>query len=231
MRMDDVGDDPQAAEETTDDVDLLPLLEAAGFQRVTLVRAWANEKTSNVSTLLRSSDATTFGEAERKGSLRETWLRTILEDGTLVETRLAGRGWLQVLLGPLRLHHPRAGYHFAQVAEVESLWPVHQERVGRIAAAREADLPRHDGLPLYRQLTDQATRVTMVQWQGMVVLTILPIIALAAFSLATGHEVTAPMLYGAIGAGALLGRFVGRQLMTLLPFPRPGRPPGEATPG
>jgi hypothetical protein len=223
MQLDDVGHDPEATAESIDDVEILARLEAQGFERITLVRAWAGARESNVSTLLKSPDGAAFGESERKGSLRETWLRSMLQDGTIVETRLRRSGWMQVLMGPLRIHHPRAHYHLAQTAEVEQLWPTHSALVERIALERRSSAVPCQDLQTYRDLTARALRVSMVQWQGMMLLCIVPVFV-AMFLLMPGGEegdgFDKPLLYASVAAGLLVGRLFGRRVATLLPWPR-----------
>lgn len=225
MRLDDVGDDPQAAGTTVDDAERLPALEAQGFRRLTLVRAWAVDRKSFVSTLLRSGDGTAFGESERLGSLRVTLVRTVLEDGTLIETSLVSPSLKTLLFGPLRVHHPRAGFHAARVRRIEDLWTSHRDRVARVAAQEQTTIPRHDSLELYRDVTARGMEIAFFQSQAILVLPFLAIFAAMLPAVLTGQdEFDKPLLYGSIAVGVMLGRLFGRHVMAMLPWPRRRRP-------
>ncbi len=221
MRIDDVTGDPSALAESIDNPAHRAVLEGAGFRQLALLRCWVDDRKSFVSSVFVDATQTAFGEAEKHGGQVFMSARTALQDGALVETRLRNRGWKRALFGPLRVNHPRAGLYQVYVARPEDVAPTHEQLVRRITSRRGTTAARHDNLELFRAMSGRGLAVAAIQWMGIMLGT-LPVLLLAA-AIVIPHEDAAwadAALWGSFALSLLVGRLLGRRMMTLLPYPR-----------
>ena len=90
-------------------------------------------------------------------------LRTLLHDGTIVETS-TGYSGLARLFRRARLHHPECAYLLETSGDSpERLWRKHTARVEAIARERGSTIPPHDSMRMQFALASRSMVVTFVR--------------------------------------------------------------------
>jgi hypothetical protein len=136
--------------------------EALGFHSVGFYRM--GEAPGYVHEVLRSPDSRAFLTLEY--DLRQkprAELRTLLHDGTIVETSSSYSG-LARLFRRARLHHPESAYLLENSgASPEELWRKHCARVEAIIRERNSTIPLHDSMRLHFALSSRSMVVSFVR--------------------------------------------------------------------
>jgi hypothetical protein len=142
--------------------ELVPGFEALGFQSIGFYRM--GRAPGYVHEVWRSPDSKAFLTVEydlHKKPRAE--LRTLLHDGTIVETS-SGHTGLARLFRRARLHHPECAYLMETSNAVpEGLWRKHSARMDAIARERGSTIPPHDSMRLQFALASRSMVVTFVR--------------------------------------------------------------------
>ncbi len=141
-----------------------------------------------VTEITASQDETAFAELERFFDDQLIELRTILEDGAIIETTTKPMGrpqrrdpikglrdifesaLLQRFMNWVRgdrvflwatEHHPRAGYYLELVdnSSAERLWHRHRQRVAAIAESRGTSIPSQNSMRLYLAICERISEL------------------------------------------------------------------------
>ncbi len=148
-----------AARERVDPVgEAADALRALGFEAVGLLEARNQaDQPGQVVEVLRSADRSAFAVAQLFGKRPHFELRTILRDGSIVETSSRPKhAWSFP-----RRDHPAAGYRLAflnEGASAADAWERHKARLGE-----SSDAPPQDSMALYLKLCDRAWRIALVR--------------------------------------------------------------------
>jgi hypothetical protein len=142
--------------------ELAPGFAALGFQSVGFYRM--GSEPGSVHEVLRSPDSRAFLILEHDLQQRpRAELRTLLHDGTIVETS-SGYSGLARLFRRARLHHPESAYLLeTSGASPERLWRRHTARVEAIARERGSTIPPHDSMRVHFALSSRSLVVTFVR--------------------------------------------------------------------
>jgi len=144
-------------------------LETVGFRRVGCILFFRRElPTSDV---YAHGEQTAFASPDSREDIR---FSTLLEDGTVVETRRAFRRlwWVHLLsrYGPNgAFHHPAAGYEYVLVRgepSPEELWQAHRARTASVAARRKTIIGPHIDVWRYLAIRRRAWDVnaSRIRW-------------------------------------------------------------------
>ncbi|KFE62634.1 hypothetical protein [Hyalangium minutum] len=156
----DVSEDPAERARAKPVPELTPGFEALGFKTLGFYRL--GRPPGHVYEVWRSPDsrAVLVVEYDLKKRPRAE-LRTLLHDGTIIETSSRFSG-LSRLFRRARLHHPEAGYLLeTHAATPEQLYRRHTERVEAIARERSSTIPSHDSMRLLFALVARSMVLTL----------------------------------------------------------------------
>lgn len=133
-----------------------------GFKRIGFVEQ-VSSAGRHVSELLVDPSRMSFVKPETLAGRPHASFRTLLEDGTLVDTRNTHRYALLdhlPLLAPYQ-HHPAAGYLLENqgAAEPEALWARHAERVRQAIVSRRTRARPHNSMALCTATLNRTWRV------------------------------------------------------------------------
>lgn len=137
--------------------------EDLGFHRLGFFewRSSSQELKGDVWEILASPSAKAFLELQRFRGRPVPSLRTVLDDGAIVETRikpprsfLSGLTWMSQ-------DHPRAGFFYEAVKQATpaELFERHEARVQEVAEGRGVSPIAHDSMEVHARLVDRAMRV------------------------------------------------------------------------
>ncbi len=158
----DVSEDAAERSRAKNVPELAPAFEALGFQSVGFYRMGAAP--GYVHQVWRTPDSRAFVVLEHDLNQKpRAELRTLLHDGTIVETSTGFTG-LARLFRRARLHHPECAYLLeTSNASPEELWRKHTARVEAIARERGSTVPPHDSMRMYFALASRSMVVTYVR--------------------------------------------------------------------
>lgn len=193
----DVSENPAERVRAKPVPELTPGFEALGFKTLGFYRL--GRPPGHVYEVWRSPDsrAVLVVEYDLKKRPRAE-LRTLLHDGTIIETSSRFSG-LSRLFRRARLHHPEAGYLLeTHAATPEQLYRRHTERVEAIARERSSTIPSHDSMRLLFALVARSMVLTLnrhhygkrMEWLIFIPAT-LAIIAAVVFAGTPLHWLTA----------------------------------------
>lgn len=128
--------------------------------------------------ILTSHDRTIFAAVNRFFGGPVVVMRTILQNGVVVETvtrpqrgALPVAGKMVISSMPLwaRQDRPRWGYHVELVdtSQPSELWQRHRQRINELSKALQTSIPPQDNLPLYIVLSQRSHEITTYagQWR------------------------------------------------------------------
>lgn len=177
--------------------ELTPGFEALGFQTLGFYRL--GRPPGHVFEVWRSPDSRAVLVVEHDLKKRpRAELRTLLHDGTIIETSSRFSG-LARLFRRSRLHHPEAAYLMeTHAATTEQLYRRHTERVEAIARERNSTIPPHDSMRLLFALVSRSMVLTIhrhhhgkrLEWTIFIPAT-LAIVAAVVFAGTPLHWLTA----------------------------------------
>ena len=159
----DVSSDPEAAARLREIPELAGPFTALGFERIALVesvRASSLKRGKRiVHELLASPDRRAFLLPERSpGGPPVAPLRSVLEDGTILETWGPIDDWRSWLAPLPPVSRTPVGFH-VEVApswEASELWRTHAAALDALAARRGSGVPPHDAVSLYGPIANRA---------------------------------------------------------------------------
>ncbi len=158
----DVSADAAERARATSVPELAPGFEALGFKPVGFYRM--GSAPGYVHQVWRSPDSRAFLTLEYDLKKRpRAELRTLLHDGTIVETSSSYTG-LARLFRRARLHHPESGYLLETSSSgPEGLWRKHSARLEAIVRERGSTTPQHDSMRLQFALATRSLLVTFAR--------------------------------------------------------------------
>jgi hypothetical protein len=158
----DVSHDPRAPERAEDTLGAAERLRQAGFTTA----GWVEDRLAGagrVYEVLASPDRAALALPENLFGQPHVAFRTLLDDGTIVETAFARRGGIR-LLPPPRVHHPWAGYELRRApADVDRAFDAHRRHVEEVARRRGTAARPQDDLALYVAMGERTTRQLRVR--------------------------------------------------------------------
>jgi hypothetical protein len=158
----DVSDDAAERARAKTVPELIPAFQALGFQIVGYYRL--GKPPGYVNEVWRSPDSRAFLLVEYDNKQRpRAELRTLLHDGTIIETSSRFSG-LARLYRRARLHHPESAYLLETLdASPEELSRRHSERLEAIVRERNSTIPPHDSMRLNFALTSRSMVLTFTR--------------------------------------------------------------------
>ena len=159
----DVSGDESARRQAKTVPELASAFEALGFRSVGFYRIGRREP-ANIFEVWCSPDSRALltMEYDQKHQARAE-LRTLLHDGTIVDTSSQHSGRARLFCRS-RVHHPESGYVMeTSAAGPEALWRRHAERVEALARERQTSLPGHDSLRMHLALSARSYFLSAVR--------------------------------------------------------------------
>jgi hypothetical protein len=146
-------------------------LEALGFTRLCRVTVGSGKAISQV-WVSREGDA--FAEPEwMPGPAPHLSFRSVLPDGTILQTSTPRVGKVRLIPFWTRQHHPKAGYLLEERAGMpHELWARHRERVAEAARSRGGASALDASLAVFLDLANRTVklaraRARLAQWVGL----------------------------------------------------------------
>lgn len=199
MRFLDVSADPESRERAQDTLGAADSLRAAGFETVGYVEDRISER-SLVHEVMRSPDSTALAMPEDHFGQPFVVLRTLLDDGTMVETGSRPRGHRR-LVPHTRVMHRAAGVEVRLVgADADAVWPAHRRHVEDVRRKRGSPVGPHEDIALYSAMGERATKVMRVRMTATFAALVLVLLVVALVNADLFFDMPAWVFFGSMYA-------------------------------